>query len=336
MATIDIVVGCSDGVIDAVRIDARMPNPARALVGLSPSAVAGVLGRLYAVCGSAQRACAELTLAAAAGVALAPDRHGRLAAAVAAEAIQEHLWRLWLDWPVALGTAAAREAFTGWYGAIQAGASDWPARLLATLEQDWLGMPAAALAEFDRLDHFDHWHASTATPAAQLFARLNTEAAAAPKPGQPARPAGTLDTPLEAVRGHRWIASLQDSGRALEALLATRVVSLHALLQALNTDPPRTIDMAATAAGPGRGLGSVATARGWLEHDATLGGALVDAYLIHTPTERHFAADGPFVAQLRGMPVADARQAARAASLWALAFDPCVSHAVAVGGDLDA
>ena len=336
MASIDIVVECSRGCIETVRIDARTPNPARVLVGLSPAAVAGVLGRLYAVCGAAQRACAELTLAAAGGVSLAHDRHGRLAAAVAAEAVQEHLWRLWLDWPALLGAMPARDAFTRWYGGIQSGAPDWPSQLLTTLEADWLGMPAAALAQFDELAAFDRWHASAATPVARLFGLLRAERAATPRVGLQARPAGTLDSPRETASEHRWIDSLQDAGRALEALLAARVVSLLELLLGLCSDSLNMIDMAAASPAPGRGLGSVATARGWLEHDATLADGVVSAYLIHTPTERHFAADGPFVAYLRGLPVEGAREAARAASLWALAFDPCVSHAVAVVGGPDA
>lgn len=330
MAMIDIVVGYGGGVIRSVRIDARTPNPARALVGLTPGAVAGVLGRLYAVCGAAQRACAELALAAAAGAPLAPERHHRLGLAVAAEAIQEHLWRLWLDWPAALGMPPARDAFTQWYGAIQSGEPDWPERLLATLERDWLGMPGGVLEDFERLDAFDRWHDAAPTPAARLFAQLRRERAAMarPEPGEPL--VGTPDTPLDAAGEHRWVAALQNAGRVLEALLAARVAALHALLVALRSDRPRTIDMAATSPSPGRGLGSVATARGWLEHDATLVGAHVGAYLIHTPTERHFAVDGPFVAHLRGRAVADAGDAARVAALWALAFDPCVTHAVAV------
>lgn len=332
MATIDILVGCSQGTIDRVRIESRAPNPAQALAGLSPAVVAGVLGRLYAVCGAAQRACAELALAAAAATTLAPDRHGRLAVAVAAEAIQEHLWRLWLDWPAALGTTPSREAFTRWYGVIQAGEPDWPTRLLSTLERDWLGMPAAGLADFVQLEAFDRWHATAGSPAAELFARLRAERAAAPRPAQAARPAGTPDIPLDAAGEHRWVAALQDAGRVLEALLAARVAALVSLLRALRSDPPRTIDMAAVSPSPGRGLGSVATARGWLEHDVTLVDGLVGAYLIHTPTERHFASAGPLVTHLRGRAVADAAEAVRVATLWALAFDPCVSHAVALVG----
>ena len=124
----------------------------------------------------------------------------------------------------------------------------------------------------------------------------------------------------------------RDAGRTLEALLAGRVVALVTLLGALESDPVSLVDLAATSPSPGRGLGSVATARGWLEHDVTLADGWVAAYAIRTPTERHFAADGPFAAHLRGRAATDAAAARRVAALWALAFDPCVAYAIAGAG----
>ena len=326
MAAIDIDVECGAGAIREVRIRARTPNPAPMLIGLAPSAVAGVLGRLYAICGAAQRACAELALSAAGGHQLAQGRHARLATAVASEAVQEHLWRLWLDWPKALGMPPRDAAFTHWYGAIQADARDWPAALGTTLAAEWLGVPLDQLARFAELDAFDQWLRHDPSPAARLFGALNTETAAAAR--LDAVPAGTLDSPWAATSAHHWIAALEDAGRTLEALLAARVVALCSLLGSLATDPPSLVDLAAASAGAGRGLGSVSTARGWLEHDVTVSEGLVREYSIRTPTERHFASGGPYATQLLGRSAGDERAAARVAALWALAFDPCVSYAV--------
>jgi hypothetical protein len=326
VAAIDIGVECGAGAISAVRIRASTPNPAPILVGLAPVAVAGVLGRLYSICGAAQRACAEIALSAATGHPLAPGRNARLATDVASEAIQEHLWRLWLDWPKALGLPPRDVAFTHWYGAIQADARDWPSLLGAALTADWLGLPPERLASFKQLDAFDRWLERDPAPAAGLFRALRAEPAAAPRLAP--IPAGTLDSPLAATSAHHWIDALEDAGRSLEALLAARVVALGALLGALTTDPPALVDLAATSAGPGRGLGSVSTARGWLEHDVTVTDGLVRDYAIRTPTERHFANGGPYATQLLGRCARDERAAARAAGLWALAFDPCVSFAV--------
>ena len=119
MAAIDVGVDCDDGRVREVRVRARTPNASKVLLGLEAPAVAAVLGRLYSICGAAQRACAELALSAATAHPLAPDRHRHLAAGVAAEAIQEHLWRLWLDWPRLLDLPPQQAAFTHWYGAIR-------------------------------------------------------------------------------------------------------------------------------------------------------------------------------------------------------------------------
>ena len=80
----------------------------------------------------------------------------------------------------------------------------------------------------------------------------------------------------------------------------------------------------------------MATARGMLEHDVTLAGGRVERYAIATPTDVNFAPDGPFAARLRGQPAASRGAAERAASLWALAFDPCVAYAVSAGEPQDA
>jgi len=319
MAVIDIEVGCADGIIDPVRVRACTPTPARALAGLTPAAVVGVLGRLYAVCGAAQRACAELALAAAAGGTLAPEREERLARGLAAEAIQEHLWRLWLDWPAALGQPPARAQFTHYYARIQSGAPDWPAELAATLAAEWLGVGPARCAEFGNLDAFDAWHAAGASPAARLFAALSTEPAAAPV-GAATSPPG--------VPAHAWVQALHVAHRSLEAQLATRIVALDALVSALADDRPPDVTLAARVTGTGRARAAVTTARGTLEHDVHLERGHVVAYEIHTPTDRHFAPDGDYVACVRRRPAVDAAAARRTASLWALALDPCVTYAV--------
>ncbi len=322
MAAIDIRVETAAGAIVAVEVRARLPNPAPALVGLAPTAVAAVLGRLYAICGAAQRACAELALAAACGDALAPGRHDRLAAQVAAEAIGEHLWRLWLDWPQALGLEQHSAAFTRAYGAIQSAARDWPAQLTAELEQSWLGRPVHSLAAFADLAAFDQWRATDLSPAARLFAALGAEPAAVAR-------AGGAPAPLGHSQAHLWIGALAMAGRTLEALLAARLASLVTLLAALAAERPLPLALSAAAAGRGAGRAEVDTARGALEHEVLLEDGRVARYAIHTPSARHFATDGPFVGQVLGRAADDARTAQRIARLWAHGFDPCVSYAVA-------
>ena len=126
MAALDIRVGWRDGAIRTVQIESERPEPSRLLAGLDAATVLALLSRLYAICGRAQRACAELALAAAGGVVLTLERRAELCRTVAAEAVQEHLWRLLLDWPKALGLPQQQAEFKRWYGRISADAACWP------------------------------------------------------------------------------------------------------------------------------------------------------------------------------------------------------------------
>jgi hypothetical protein len=329
MAALDIRVDWRDGVIRSLAIESARPQVSRLLAGLEPGAVLAVLGRLYAVCGHAQSACAELALAAAAGATLSGAQRERHARAVAGEAVIEHLWRLLLDWPKALGISPHKAEFARWYGRIRAEAACWPAELHATLELDWLGLPLDGLPAFADLAADARWRQASHAPLAALFARLGAEAAAARlAPGVTL--AAESECALAACAEHPWIAALCADGRWLEAHVAARLVGLAALLSALVSGAAAPVEMDADSTAPGRGIALVATARGMLEHDVTLADGRVERYAIKTPTDFNFAPDGPFVARLRGQAAQSLAAAERAAALWALAFDPCVAYAVSV------
>ena len=242
--------------------------------------------------------------------------------------MQEHLWRLLLDWPAALGLAPQQAEFKRWYGRIAADAALWPAELRTELELDWLGLPLERLVAFADLGRFDAWRSQAHAPFALLFARLGAEAASASM-----APGATLATECECALAacveHPWVAALGASGRWLEAHVAARLVGLAAALAAAGGGA--AVEMDAESPAPGRGIALVATARGMLEHDVTVSAGRVDRYAIRTPTDCNFAADGPYASRLRGRPAPDAAAAERAAALWALAFDPCVAYAVSAG-----
>jgi hypothetical protein len=328
VTALDIRVGWSGGAIRDVAMRSERPQPSRMLAGLDPVTVLTLLARLYAICGRAQRACAELALAAAGGAALSSERRAGLARAVAAEAAQEHLWRLLLDWPTALGLAPHQAEFKRWYGRIAADAILWPAELRTELELGWLGLPLERLAAFAELPRFDAWRAAAHAPLAMLFARLGAEAASTST-----APGATLPSECEcalaACAEHPWVAALGAAGRWLEAHVAARLVGLAAALDAVGGGA--AVEMDAETPAPGRGVALVATARGMLEHDVTVSAGRVERYAITTPTDSNFAPDGPFAARLCGRPAASAAAARRAAELWALAFDPCVAYAVSLG-----
>jgi hypothetical protein len=327
VAALDIRVGWHDGAVRSVTIESARPQTSRLLDGLQPDGVLALLGRLYAVCGHAQCACAELALGAAAGAAVDAAQRERHARAVAGEAVIEHLWRLLLDWPKALGIPPQKAEFARWYGRIRAEAACWPAELQATLELDWLGAPLDGLAAFADLAADARWRQTSHAPLATLFRRLGAEpAAAALEPG--ATLAAESECALAACAEHPWLTALAGDGRWLEAHVAARLVALAVLLSALVSGAAAPVEMDAESTEPGRGIALVATARGMLEHEVTLTGGRVVHYAIKTPTDSNFAPDGPFAARLRGQAAASPAAAERAAALWALAFDPCVAYAV--------
>jgi Ni,Fe-hydrogenase I large subunit len=80
----------------------------------------------------------------------------------------------------------------------------------------------------------------------------------------------------------------------------------------------------------GSGLGTAATARGLLLHQAHVAAGRVVHYRIVAPTEWNFHPDGALPRGLRGRAVADAAAARRDAQLLAQALDPCVACTVEV------
>jgi hypothetical protein len=338
---LSIDVGWRDGAIEAVGIRADLPQAAKVLEGRTPTEALALLGRLYSVCGQAQRAAAELALAAASGAPLAPGRHVELETAVARECVAEHLWRLLVDWPRKLGVAGAPDRFAYWYRRIAAGDEDWPRELGAELTTAWLGREPARLEDWRALDAYDAALRTAGSPFAALFAALNAaeRAAAAGSAGTGCVAGGThgatappaYETGAFVQHGeHPWLAALQATGRGLEARVGARVVALARLLDALfgpgTTDA--AVDLDAESPVERCGRAAVTTARGVLVHDATLVSGRIAQYGIRTPTECNFATEGAYRALLAKRRAVDPVGAVRLADLWALALDPCVPYTV--------
>lgn len=93
-----------EGRLTHVDVDLRRPPVTQLFIGQSPEAVVGTVPCLYLICAQAQRAVALAALAAAAGEAPQPAD----AAGLWIEMLHENLWRLFLDWPPALGLPRSR------------------------------------------------------------------------------------------------------------------------------------------------------------------------------------------------------------------------------------
>jgi hypothetical protein len=114
---------------------------------------------------------------------------------------------------------------------------------------------------------------------------------------------------------------------SLYALYRARLARAREAWRALREDAPYPLRMR------GRnsiGAGGTQTARGALTHVLRLRAGRVDAYRVHTPTDRHFADAAPLSAQFSALRAesaddADPRQILECATL---AHDPCVPYRI--------
>lgn len=312
---------------------------------------------LFNVCGSAQGAAAAAAITAAQGQAL-PDQ-AALARGIACEALQEHLWRLLLDWPKRLGLPQQQADFVRWHGmlrGIAAGQGELNA-WRAEFETRWLGMSAVdwlMLASLNELQAC--WRASD-HPAAQLLAALDRldqlDSEAGRDCGIPLLPAWTAAQALQACGDKldaKFAAQPLYRGDPAETgalsyyaeapllctllrqrtsrLLARALARVHDAVRIAGEGYHERLD--ATQAADGAGLAVARTARGLLLHRVRLKAGRARDYVIVAPTEWNFHPRGALAAGLQGMRVNDQNKLARMTELQVLSLDPCVEYAVAL------
>jgi coenzyme F420-reducing hydrogenase alpha subunit len=319
----------------------RAPLPPALTHGRAPDEVAGLLPRLFAVCGQAQGAAAAAALDAAAGSAPSPQRHAARTAAITREAIVELASRLLLDWPRTLGVApevaaVARlrqvdaGAFDATAQAVAAGSvfgespdawlnrttlDDWttagrtlPARLLAQLERENPGLGGVTVAALP----------TDSTWLDTLPALDDTGFAQRPTwHGEPA-----LVGPLAQHRHHPL---LSERNGDIAAHFIAQLIALAERLVAATA--PAALSARRLADGSGAAVAE--TARGPLLHQARVADGAVTGYRIIAPTEWNFHPAGVLVSGLVRRP-ADAPHARRDAERLAQALDPCVACRVEV------
>lgn len=297
------------GRIDALQVELERPPVARLLPGRTPHQVLAAVPLLHALCREAQGAAAAAALAAAAGQPAPEPRHQ----ALWQEILHEHLWRLLLDWPPALGLEAPRDAFTRWRRQHQGAASDLCAAA-RTLFETGLGLDP------------EHGHLHPDGLAARCLAALGQA------PEMPAPREASLPDPAAWLSASPDPASLRDEGTADDGTIATpptpglayaqRLAGARLAWQALAAARPCPVR---SAGRDGRGLGLAWTARGLLLHDVRLDadGRVAD-YRIQAPTDRLFATVAPLTRQLQAQPHAKAAEARRSLERAILALDPCV------------
>ncbi|HEX8961966.1 MAG TPA: hypothetical protein VF801_03095, partial [Rhodocyclaceae bacterium] len=173
------------------------PTAAAMLRGRPADEAVRMLPLLYAICGVAQGVAAGLALSAARGV----PKDGGEDAAVLAEAQREHLWRLLLDWPQALGMERREGLFVAGRKKLQEGGfADWAQDALgehcADIGRRLAQLPQPVPGDDPQLPALD------AARTLALWPRLDAAFAAAPLyEGAPASTGALARHPEQATLG---------------------------------------------------------------------------------------------------------------------------------------
>ena len=311
---------------------------------------------IFSICGRSHAAVAEAAIDAARGAEASTVARMAREARIAAEAIQEHAWRLLVDWPQLAGQAPnvnalgrlrdlfaqfdardrsdiwkAKDAMIGWAAETVFGCS--PARFLA----------------LDSLEGLTAWAAGTGTSVAALAAHclarhapLGASDIALLAGGDEAWMARTLAPAIDGeerfdeaphyggepretgplARNSRHplvVAAIEAWGRGVGARFAARLVDLAAALETFRGCH------GASPLGEGSAIAWTETARGLLVHRVLLDGERIARYRIVAPTEWNFHPAGAFAKGALGLDASDGERLEREARWLVASLDPCVA-----------
>jgi len=178
-------LGWSGYRVDRVNVRSLRPLHAiRIMEGRPAEQAVKQIPMLFSVCGKAQGVAAGLALEAARDVEPDAIAQREREGGVLAEAMQEHLWRILLDWPQALGQNGRPEPLALLRRQIaqfmpdnirpaDAHASqDLAVFINGFLAEHVFGMKAAEWLELESIGRFEKWLHSSITPTAVLFGEL--------------------------------------------------------------------------------------------------------------------------------------------------------------------
>lgn len=357
------------GEVTAVGIGSRGAlGAARVFAGKAPERVPELARSLFAVCGQAQGVAAKAALEAARGSVPDPATYRTREAVLLGELAREHLTRILLVWPPALGRAPAaapvREARAVPQRAAEA--DDWAALAaeLAALLRRWvLGAESEEFLALGEAGELRAWirRAADNAPAPAYLRHLEEAGWAglggAAAPWLPDFAAEALEARLGGPDGEAfaarpdWQGGPRETGPLARAGSAPPVAAAReafgpgvaaravARLAELAAVPGRLRRLAAgqgngwlhqETVGAGVGLGMVEAARGRLVHRLVLGEGEVADYRILAPTEWNFHPEGSLALGLTGERPGDEAAAREAAGYLVGAIDPCVGYRVEV------
>jgi len=355
----EIRVSVSTAAGRVTRAQARPERPrvaGRLFAGRSAAEAPRLAGAIFAICGRSQAVGSETAIEAARAAKASPEIRAARAARIAAETIQEHAFRLLVDWPRLAGRmpdlqalARAREVLAPLLDAredadiarARSAAAAWGGDAV-------FGRSPAAFLELESLDAFMAWAASAATSVAALashclarYAELGSTAVAA-LPSGDNRWVSTLAPAIDAEEdfdqaphcegearetgplsrngGHPLVAaSVAAWGRGVGARFVARLVDLAAVLDSFGRRH------GASALSKGSAIAWVETARGLLVHRVLLDGERIARYRIVAPTEWNFHPAGAFAKGALALAGEDAARLEREVRWLVASLDPCVA-----------
>ena len=285
----------ADGALQALTVDLQRPSVTPLFVGQLPDVVIKTVPYLFTLCAAAQRSAAQAAVNAALGEA--PAALGSRELWV--EFLHESLWRLLLDWPVAVGLAPAREAFSDWRG--RRNNDDAAAVTLALID--------AVLQPL----------------ADTCMQRLPADATLPANVGA-----------LPALAAEAWLAYWEGTADRLPATPPPSSVGLayrqrvEMVRRAATALVEKTPYPLARAGGDGWGVGQCLTARGMLTHAVHVVDGRVARYCVRAPTDQLFADSLALRGVLAGRGFATLADAQEALDQAILALDPCLPYTLEV------
>jgi len=348
-------------VVREAGIKSSRPQAYRMLKGRMPDNAVQMIPLLYSVCGKAQLAACIGAISAAQGNALPQDSN--LGRSVTCEAMQEHLWRLLLDWPVCMGLPQQQQAFIRWHSTLKeiAAGHGKAENLPADLLRELLGMTQAEWRQIDTYAKLNDWQKSGQGLLVPVLAALDLKESQldfAAKSAQcallPEWSAADVWKTYADYFDHGFTAVPQYEGKPMEtgalahklhtpllqdvlrkrptrllARLIARIVDLLDSAEALaqGNDNGRIQSVSAVAA---TGLSVVRTARGMLLHYAHIESGRLAEYLTVAPTEWNFHPQGALVNGLIGLKESDEERLMGIVKTYVLSLDPCVEYEIEI------
>lgn len=326
----------------------RPTHAARVFEGRSLADTVDALPRLYNICGGVQAVAALDACEAAAGISAADGVQRARRMLLRVEAIREHLWRLLIDWPQALGLPAnpapvamamqadakLRAAITGALrfdadkvgpvpdvisGLEEIAAS----HLFGKSASAWLDdRDSVALAVMERRIHELGWQDLGRTAVSPMPADIDLnlwdQRMSAPDAddfaAEPAFDASHHETGTLARQP-----TTNGSAGLIERWHA-RLTELALLL----TDATHMTERSMSPT-DGTGIASAEAARGTLVHRVRQQGGMVARYQIVAPTEWNFHPGGPLARALATVDESDRAPLAAQTRALVTAIDPCVA-----------